>query len=207
MKKIFLPVFLLLLGLSACKNNPAQSDEDVQGNPTVQNGLTWDSVYYQKHFFSNSFVTSVGKLGKKVEFMPNQLLIDGNSIEFPAVPKINRLYRFKGSKENTTYSLDAVRVNFSTVKFLLDIARDGKSVERYEGEADINPAFYLGAESDTDDQSGVSYLSNEFSYLKNACTTYLRIGEDGGAIKARISRDCYDNTQDIVLENSPTLRE
>ncbi len=206
MKKILFPAFFLLIGLGACKNNAAQPEGDAQESAAPK-GLTWDSIYYQKYLFSNNFISALGKLGKPVEMMPNQIVVDGQPINFPGVPKRNRLYHFKGSKDNTTYSLDAVRVNYSTVKFLLEITRDGKSAERYEGEADINPAFYLGAESDTDDQSGMSYPSYEFSYLKNACTTYLRIGEDGGTVKARISRDCYEDAQDIVLENSPTLRE
>ena len=208
MKAIQFFLFILLAAFTACKQDAGTNSGE--GDAAAAEGdFNWsDSEYYLNHPFSENFVSSIGNLGKSANVSPNKIMIDGEEpVEFPSNPAINRVYHLKGTRDNVTYKLDLVRINYSTVRFRLQIEKEGKVAENYEGDADINPAFYLGSETDTDELDAISYSANEFSYLKNACTTVLRIGgTPEGEVRARISRNCFDDSKDIALESSPTLR-
>jgi hypothetical protein len=86
----------------------------------------------------------------------------------------------------------------------------GKASYNYKGQADLNPRFYFGAETDESSLSGISYLSTEFSDSRDSCYTYIRLGreEDSGPyLLGNIKKNCNGKIQDIGLDNFPTLIE
>jgi len=64
----------------------------------------------------------------------------------------------------------------------------------------------LGAESDEDEKTGLSYFASEYNDPNSECNNSIRIGEteDENIQLAKVIMDCFDLPMGI--EESPTLR-
>ena len=75
------------------------------------------------------------------------------------------------------YNLEVRRVNISTVEYSYRESRPGSETLRLEGNADLEPVFYFGAEGTFEGADGRTYGMNEYVDSRaDGSWTYIYIG-------------------------------
>lgn len=74
---------------------------------------------------------------------------------------------------------------------------------KQSGKADLNSTFFLGAESDESEQTGVSYFVTEFPEIKTKdCYLIIRLGyeaETGIHLLGKLKKNC--NEKIMAIDN------
>jgi hypothetical protein len=185
---VFLPAFLF-----------AQTD-------TIATLVIKDKTKYSTKFLSNL---------KSLTYSTNYQLIDSiliigqlDTAYFPADLPLNKPRRLFGSSKNTRYVITVTRINYTTIFYSLAIHKANKLTFSHKGYADIGAGFFLGSESDEDEKTGISYGATEYSNQTTDCILSIRIGKnDLEKLCAKVNKHCKDKTQDIRLDECPTLYE
>ena len=84
-----------------------------------------------------------------------------------------------------------------------------RAINNKSGRATLGSLFFLGSETDDDDETGDGYLSVEYWDNSGDCSFAIRIGEkdDKGKLRAKIKLYCKDDKlKNIGLDDNPTLR-
>jgi hypothetical protein len=160
--------------------------------------------------FSESFIKALKELigSGQYELRDSMLIIDKKDTSyFPGTPAIGQNQTYTGKKGDLSVAIHIQRLNYTTIKYRIEIVEHGKSSHYESGEADLNAGFFLGSEIDEDDLTGNSYPAAEFSFTASEkCFTIIRIGFDYGKGMAKLNKSCNGKLQSITLENFPTLR-
>ena len=140
----------------------------------------------------------------QIPIIRDQILFDGDSIPFPNDLKINQNYRFKNPSKAS--ELAAKRISKTLVEFTYQYSFKGKK-EKINGQASLNPNFYLNSELDQDDQTKELYGSNEYIYSKKGLQVFLRFEKQKSSTKgARAFVYLSQNNQILKQASSGTLR-
>ena len=162
--------------------------------------------------YSTSFLNKMKKSGMKNVSLVDSFLILGqtDTVTFPQTPQIGKRTVLTAKKDELAIALTIERINQTTIDYKIEMVEFGNASYNHKGQADLNPRFYFGAETDESSLSGISYLSTEFSDSRDSCYTYIRLGreEDSGPfLLGKIIKNCNGKLQDIRLDNFPTLIE
>lgn len=160
--------------------------------------------------YSAEFLTDLAHLGdiKQIELIDSLLIFEKmDTFRFPLDLPENTWFHFFAIKNGLTYALDLKQVNFTTLSFNLEQRRSGQVVDQLTGKAHLNAGFFLGSESDEDDQTGISYFSNDYYFEDEKCSLNIRLGYDEGLKKVKLSKTCATGQFDIDLDDCPVLLE
>ena len=159
--------------------------------------------------YSPAYLEKLKTSGYAIKYLLRDSMLIMNDVDtvfFPTELPVNKKIEFNGQKNNRTISLFLQRKNNTTIAFLLKTFDSGQLIDEQNGEADIGSLFFLGAESDEDDKTGISYLSTEYSKIDSSCKLSIRIGSDDDQFKTKLVQNCLDKKKNIDLDSSPTLR-
>ena len=225
--KLLIPLGLfLLLSYSSCTDAPPKEETPIVATPEeetpsrVENKSKYkkntvygkasvtleDRTTYSERFLkdlSESTVASSFFLGKDGVIKIN----DTDEVKVPSFLTVKDWYRFRASNGDLQYSLEVQRQDFVKVVFRYVVFDKATRLENTSKVVELGAHFFLGDESDIDDRTKESYLSTEYRGTDGSCEYALRIGGEVGALKAKLIRTCEDGTQDISLEDAPTLRQ
>jgi hypothetical protein len=177
------------------------------------NGENYKSVFIKDSSdYSNSFLKEMEKQGMNNISLVDSFLILGqtDTVTFPQTPKIGTKTILTAKKGELAIALTVNRINQTTIDYKIEMVEFGNASYNYEGQADLNPRFYFGAETDESSLSGISYLSTQFSDSQDSCYTYIRLGkeEDSGPyLLGKLIKNCNGKLRNIDLEDFPTLVE
>ena len=186
---------------------PANETEDIlpgSGKPaklTIKNDLDYSAEFLKK-------LTYAG-LAKNIELADSLLILEQmDTAVFPMDLPKGKWTKFIGVKDKRhVFSLDVARINYTTLDFNLEILKDFKTAEQVIGKADLHPGFVLASEIDEDKLTGTSYPAAEYHFESPNCTLSIRLGNDGGLLKAKLIKQCKSSKYDISLDDCPVLRE
>lgn len=170
-------------------------------------------VIKNKDDYSKQFVDELRALGyEKIELIDSLIIFNGkDTAYFPELPIIGKHFVLTGRKGDLAIALSIQRINYSTIGYNLEMVEFGRASHNQTGQADISANFFLGAESDESDISGLTYFATEFLEFKDGdCYTYIRLGydeESGPFLLGKIKKNCNGEIMDIDLNNFTTLIE
>ncbi len=160
-------------------------------------------------YYGESFLEELAK----INFVPHYELRDGfmllggkDTVFFPLPIEIEEEKNLVGKRDSFTYRLTIRQINYTTAIFKFQKLQFDSLMVDLAGEAAISPSFFLGDESDEDDETGVSYFANEYTYEVADCQINIRVGADDKQIRAKVNQYCEDKTKNITLAECPTLR-
>jgi hypothetical protein len=197
-------------GESSRQGSTANTRETTEADGT-RTGVIKGDIYIKKLTdYSPQFITSIQNAAKDivvVSMLGDQLVTKGgDTLHFPKTPPIGRELVFTGGEPGQEVELRVERVNQSTIRYGMVIHMAEGGTYEMKSLADLEPLFFLGAESDEDEKTGLSYFASEYTDPASECSNSIRIGqaEDKGPYLAKLIMDCYDLP--MSLEESPTLR-
>lgn len=210
-------VYILFM-ICACNDSTDQEQNNVATPPAAaqEEGLKKQTVYGKSEVtiknatdIPQSFINALKEQdsGSKFTLDAGHLIVDDSApIAFPQFLEKEKWYQFRSRKESLMYSLEVKRIDYARVAFRF-VAFDGPDrLENTVRVAELPPYFYLGAESDVDDRTGVSYMATEYLGTVNQCEYAFRIGEENGKLMARVIKTCEDESKNLGLEDIPTMR-
>lgn len=212
--KLTLYIFILTFGLLSCNNQPTEKTVDKKSVDTLQTisieNKKQDISTNDKSQYDQTFIDGLVGYGEQIKLIENYMLIGQDTAYFPEEIKLNKETIFKGTKNNNNFVLTVRRINLTSLNYnfqLLD--KDAQLLNSKKGKATLGSLFFLGSESDDDDETGEGYLSVEYYDHSAGCSFAIRIGEkdDNGKLRAKIKLYCKDNKiKNIGLDENPTLR-
>jgi len=137
----------------------------------------------------------------------SMILENKQSIPFPNVPALGETIQLYGNNAAYDIALKLKRVNYSSIHYRMSIEKPADFKCAHKGSADLNPFFFLGSETDTNELTGEAYFSLEYSDQKDDCTVNIRIGttDEGKAYLAKVIIYCEGSCSSITLEESPVF--
>jgi len=218
-----LGVFLLFF-YSSCTDTPPQeatavsSPQEEPVKEEVKRKYQKNTVYGKASVtledganYTESFVRALSESTAASSFLlknDGTMIIDQtDQIQLPKFLTLKDWYRFRATKGDLQYSLEVQRQDHTQVVFRYVVFEKSNRLINVSKVIELGAHFFLGDESDEDDQTKESYLATEYSGGDNSCQYALRIGGEVGALKAKLIRTCQDETQDITLDEAPTLRQ
>lgn len=173
---------------------------------TIKDSTLYDSQFLKDLAASNFATTFVLK--------DEVLLMDQDSTTFPTdlvgppSQRFGKKYYFKGEKKGQTYQLTISPLNYTSLDYDFKLMNGKDVIRKRKGQVHLSAFFFLGDETDTDDETDSSYLASEYAQESEGCYFSIRIGRDEGDLKAKIIWTCEgDELKNIELEDGPTLRE
>jgi hypothetical protein len=152
--------------------------------------------------YSRSFIDKLNEGPLQYELKDSLLINGSDTAYFPTELPLNKKVIFEGCKNNICFTLTVERKNYTTLVYTLKRANSITD----EGEAVILAGFFLGAETDEEDKTGLSYLSTEYSSENSDCYFGIRIGtNEHDQLCAKVDKYCKDKSKNIDLEDCPTL--
>lgn len=158
--------------------------------------------------YSPAYLEKLKTSGYAIRYLLADSMLVMNDVDttfFPTHLPTNKKVELIGQKNDSTISLSVQRKNYTTIAFILKIFDSGNLIDEQAGEADIGGLFFLGAESDEDDQTGDSYFASEYTKTYSSCNLSIRIGSEDDQFKGKIKRYCLDKKKNIDF-GCPTLR-
>ncbi|GAB5464687.1 MAG: hypothetical protein Kapaf2KO_01230 [Candidatus Kapaibacteriales bacterium] len=180
---------------------------------TGSSSLSNKSIYVKdSNDYSKAFLKEIEVSGLDDIYLIDSILILSrkDTVIFPREPQIGEITVLTAKKNDLAVALTIQRINQSTIDYKIEIVQFGSTNYSYEGQADLNAQFYLGAEIDISSLSGMSYHTTEFSDNQDSCYTYIRLGKDessGSFLLGKIQKNCNGSINDIRFDNFPSLIE
>lgn len=188
-------------------------EDGKESNPIVETNTT-EMIVDDESKYSEKFYGGLKsyKGMETIELIGGEMILDKkDSISFPEIPTINKMLKFTGRKEDLAIALTLERINYTSIKYELEMVEFGKSSKIENGIADLGSFFFLGSESDTDEIKNINYLSTEFSSEIGSCYTNIRIGNVENSMNkpllVKLVKNCNGEIRNIDLDNFPALRE
>lgn len=196
----------------SCRDQKASDQSSIKTNKSISQKPINDSNFVVKDssMYAESFLESLKHSGyaKTYRITDQTLILDqSDTAFFPLVLSIGKTAEFVGSKYGTDYFLMLTQLNYTTIRFGLAIYENKELIDKQVGHVNLSPLFFLGAESDEDDLSGITYLSTEYVNSNKGCKIAIRLGEnETNELLVKIKRACTDSVKNISLNQSPTFR-
>lgn len=191
--KYLLPLLSIFL-LIGCKKEVETTEETKTVTDTINNAALDAKPalsIMDRSQYSAEFIKELESLEdpsiKKIELEGNYMLMDKDTVYFPSDLKLKEPYRFTAFTETHFYQLDATRINQTAIQYEFTLFADEKPVVTHKGIAHLGAGFYNASETDEDDHTGESYLSNEY-YNTGNDDFAIRIGEpdEEGRVRATV---------------------
>ncbi len=194
--------YLLILLLAAIV--PGLADGQEVSSPDTAIVVIKDPTQYSRAFIQK---LKAFDYSSHYELRDSMLIIGRlDTAWFPTDLPLEKERILTGVKAGKEYRLAVRRISYTTVSYELKVFRSGKLYSAYKGLADLEPGFFLGAETDEDERTGSAYLSTEYYSRTNHCDLALRIGiNDQSQLCARVKAGCADTAKNIALSDCPTL--
>lgn len=113
-----------------------------------------------------------------------------NIILIPTDLPLDRLVTYEENADGIKYTLTVKRINLSTLEYNYFETVNGKMKNEKQGQADLEPVFYFGAEGTFEDENENVYGMNEYvNSSKDGCQTLIYIGV-GSIEKTFLKQHC-----------------
>lgn len=212
MKRIALVPFATAV-LYGCGNptNEKQTGETIAD--TTQKVVAGNANLYIKDrsLYDPHFIEGFSNYNEPVKLIDNYLIAGADTTTFPADLPLNQKLVFKGAKGRKAYVLALTRTGLTTVAYDLQITcTDGQTISPMSGTAVLSWSFFMGTESDADEESTEGYGSSEYWDTRDSCSFSIRVGiglDDKGRHRAKVMNTCKENDpQNIGIDECPVLR-
>jgi len=212
MKYLF--TLLALLLLTACGKDPKnEQTKDTVPEPTAADSIpAEESSLYIKDpsLYSQGFLAGLEEQGypSPLQIIDDYVVVEGDTVHFPAELKQNQDYRFTGFTETHFYQLAVKRINLTAIEYDFAVFEDEKPIYSSKGSADLNSYFFLAAESLEDSETGTAYGAYEYINKQSDCSFTVTIGsrDEEGRLRATAYESCI-GTQTRPEGAAITLRE
>lgn len=132
-----------------------------------------------------------------VALINDTIIINNDRENFILIPTdlpLDRLVTYEKSSEGIKYTLTVKRINFSTLEYSYFETVNEKKENEKQGQADLEPIFYFGAEGTFEDENENVYGMNEYiNSSNNDCRTLIYIGV-GSIEKSFLKQHCKSET-------------
>jgi len=202
--RIVLLLFVILVSLKTAHTQ-------TNGNFEI---IVRDSSDYSFTFLNELQKSNIDRIiegeskNKVVELIDDKMILGKvDTVGFSSYLPVGEKMKFFGKKDNIKMKLYVQRINYTSITYSIMIVNEDKEFYQ-DGIATIHPLFFLGAESNENDYTGVSYFVDEYiSYTSESCYISIRIGEgdESDTHLGKIIMNCLSDIEDIKLVNSPTL--
>jgi len=207
-------IFILAFGLWSCNNQTVEKTTDKSTVDTIQSISTVEQnqeiISTNKTQYDQLFIDGLSQYSEPLKLIDNYILIGQDTVYFPEEIQLNTEITFSGTKDQKNFVLKVTRINLTSLNYHFQILdKDAKTITRKVGKATLGSFFFLGSETDDDDETGYGYLSVEYYDNSADCSFAIRIGEkdDNGKLRAKIKLYYKDNNlKNIGLDDQPTLR-
>lgn len=209
-------IYLLafVFGLSSCNNQTTKKTADQNSVDTLQtvsaDKQRADIYIKDKSQYDQTFIEELSEFNEPIKLIDNYVLIGQDTVYFPEELQLNKEIIFKGTKELKNFALTVTRTNLTSLNYNFQLFdKDTKLINNKSGKATMGALFFLGSETDDDDETGEAYLSVEYWDNSPNGSFAIRIGEkdDNGKLRAKIKLYCKDHkSKNIDLDDNPTLR-
>lgn len=211
---IYLLTLTLAFGLWSCNDKTAEKTADQNSLDTLQTVSAYkhqqETIINDKSQYDQSFIEGLSEYNEQLKLIENYILVGQDTVYFPEDLQLNKETIFKGTKDNKNFVLSVTRTNLTSLNYTFQILdKDSKTLNNKSGRATLGTMFFLGSETDEDNDSGEEYLSVEYWDKSEVCTFAIRIGErdQNGKLRAKIKLNCKNNkSKNIDLIDNPTLR-
>lgn len=208
-------VLLILLVLASCGKDPKNEQaEETLPEPTAADSVpTEESSLYIKDrsLYSQGFLAGLDEEGYStpLKIIDNYVVVEGDTVYFPAELKQNQDYRFTGFTDTHFYQLVVKRINITAIEYDFAVFQKEKPIYSSKGRADLNSYFFLAAESLEDSDTGTAYGAHEYSKIEGDCGFVVTIGtrDDEGRLRATAYDFCDEIQEQLGGGESITLRE
>lgn len=210
----YLTIILILLFISCGNkaNNKIEEQDNIEEvNFSVDKGVnqmnnqSQSTQFYIKDEkeYSETFLTEFKarhNIYKTVALIGDTIIINNDRENFILIPTDLPLNRFVVYEKNTSevkYTLTVRRINFSTLEYNYFETVNGKKKNEKQGQADLEPVFYFGAEGTFEDENENVYGMNEYIALSNNdCQTLIYVGV-GSIEKSFMKQNCKSEKTEL----------
>jgi hypothetical protein len=207
-------ILTFALSLLSCHNRTTESKADTRTTGNLQNVSTIkqvQNIYIKdKSQYDPTLIEGLSEYKDPIKLIDNYILIGKDTVYFPEDIQLSKNTIFKGTKDLKNFLLTITRTNLTSLNYNFQLFnKDTKLINSKSGKATLGALFFLGSETDEDDETGEEYLSFEYRDNSPDCSFAIRIGErdDNGKLRAKIILYCKDNkSKNIDLDDNPTLR-
>lgn len=99
------------------------------------------------------------------------------------------------------------RLNLSSLEFQFKITFTDGNSEKKSGIVTLNPTFFLGAESDEDEETGSEYFVTVYRHEDKDKYTYIKIGEnENNKLQARVQLKEINDLHPLELDKVEVLK-
>jgi hypothetical protein len=178
-------------------------------NQQLEDNQPLEIYIKDKSQYDQRFIDGL-KWNEPIKLIDNYIVLGNDTAYFPEPIPINKQITFSGKNKNNIFVLTVRRQNLTNLKYQFQLKTTTNNViDTKSGTAILGSMFFLGAETDEDDETGLSYLSTEYRDDKNDCWFCIRIGDidDIGKPQAKVLYGCDDKSKRrLELDDCPTLR-
>ena len=207
-------ILTLAFGLCSCNDKTAEKTADQNSLDTLQTVSAEkhqrETTIKDKSQYDQSFIEGLSEYNEPLKLIENYILVGQDTVYFPEDLQLNKETIFKGTKDKKNFVLSVTRTNLTSLNYTFQILdKDSRAINNKSGRATLGSLFFLGSETDDDDETGDGYLSVEYWDNSGDCSFAIRIGEkdDKGKLRAKIKLYCKDDKlKNIGLDDNPTLR-
>lgn len=200
-------------GKLSSNSNPSTEESEatnrIQQNSSEINGM----ISEEKSMYSKVFLKEMERIRKDYpDYSPKllndgKLIVQGDTSLFPTELILGKWYHFTANKNGWNPKLEVRRINYTTLEFKYTLHKNGVLEFSDQGEAEINPMFFLADEGGDDVETEDSWFAQTYYKGPENCRTEIRMGLDkdvNGKNRAMVSAYCNNKTylgidEDIML--------
>lgn len=207
----FISLLVMLFSLTSCNDNNFSSI----GNKSINNIFNNSSKSYNSRYL---FIKDISKYDKAfidglIKYSRDQkqylvliddiLTVQNENYSLSSDIESNKIYVFERNEENKIFLLHLMKYNYSSLEFALKIIIDGKIIREKSGLVTLNPCFFLGAESDDDEETGSSFFVTTYRHEESIDYVYISVGEnDNGLLQARVEFNGFSKLPILYLDRA-----
>lgn len=219
-KYISIYILILLLAILAslstgCDDTNLPSNEIIIYNISNALNKTYKSKYiyvkdiskYDKSFIDGLIEYSLSQKSH-LKLIDDLLTVDNENYSLSSEIESDKIYFFEKFEMNKHIRLVLFKYNLSSLKFSLRITIDGKINFEKSGVVTLSPCFFLGADSDDDEETGSSFFVTTYRHEDKKGYIYISVGEnDKNLLQARVKTDGIANDPVLYLNKVMPLKQ
>jgi len=158
-----------------------------------------DVSKYDKSFIDGLIEYSLSQKSN-IKLIDDLLTVDNENYSLSSEIESGKIYFFKKIEMNKHIRLALFKYNLSSLKFDLKITIDGKINLEKSGVVKLSPCFFLGADSDDDEETGSSFFVTTYRHEDKKGYIYISVGEnEKKLLQARVETDEIGNIPVLYL--------
>jgi hypothetical protein len=213
---VLLSLCIILASLISCDDSKSLSKKkNASNNNSYKSSQPYESRYiYIKDVtkYDKSFISGLIKYGseqnKYLKLVDDILTVDNENYSLSSDIESNKIYIFTRNEKGKKIKLNLVKYNYSSLKYDLKIISDDRTILEKSGLVTLNSCFFLGAESDDNEETGISFFVTTYRYDDPAGYIYISVGEnDNGLLQARLELNVISDLPVLYLNTEINLIE